>query len=253
MRVSVACICLFALGGCAGQGNWGSDVSWPEAGRFAEAARTAATDPAVWVPVLTAGVLIAADVDDKWSEDLADDQPLFGDDAEKLSSDLRDVASGAYVLSAILAPSPTLNDKFKGISVGVATAVLDGAVSHVVKEGGGRERPDGSNDRSMASGHASIAASRTTMARRNLDYIDMPNWTRQSLNVSLHAVAVGAGLARVEARKHHLGDVLVGYALGNFLASFMYEAFFEADVDASQISFQSLDQGGALTLTIPLR
>ncbi len=253
MRVLLTWMGLLCLGGCVGQGNWGSSVHWPTGSQFSEAARTAAKDPTVWVPVLTAGVMLAADVDKKWSEDLAEDQPLFGDDAEKISSNLRDVASGAYVLTALIAPSPTLQDKFKGISVGVATAALDGAVSYSLKEAVGRERPDGSNDRSMPSGHASKAASRTHMARRNLAYIDMPDWSRQTLNVSLHAVAIGTGLARVEARKHYLADVLVGYALGNFLAGFMYEAFLDSDVDGPQISFQSVDQGGAFTLTLPLQ
>ena len=252
MRLLLTWMCLLSLGGCVGQGEWGSTVHWPTGSQFSAAARTAATDPTVWVPVLTAGVMLAADVDDKWSEDLAEDQPLFGDDAEKISSTLRDVASGAYVLTALIAPSPTLQDKFNGVSVGLATAALDGAVSYGLKEVVGRERPDGSNDRSMPSGHASKAASRTNMARRNLAYIDMPGWSRQSLNVSLHAVAIGAGLARVEARKHHLADVLVGYALGNFLAGFMYEAFFETDLDGPRLSFQAVDQGGAFTLTMPL-
>jgi len=252
LRTLLTWICLLGLGGCVGQGGWGSAAHWPTGSQLSEAARTAAKDPTVWVPVLTAGAMLAADVDKKWSEDLADDQPLFGDDADKISSTLRDVASGAYVLTALIAPSPTVQDKFKGISVGVATAVLDGVVSYSLKEAVGRERPDGSNDRSMPSGHASKAASRTYMARRNLAYIDMPEWSRQTLNVSLHAVAIGTGLARVEARKHHLADVLVGYALGNFLAGFMYEAFLESDLDGPQISFQAVDQGGAFTLTLPL-
>ncbi|XOV84747.1 MAG: phosphatase PAP2 family protein [bacterium] len=253
MKRLIIWICLLNLGGCVGQGDWGSSVHWPTGGEFSSAARTAAADPAVWVPVLTAGLMLATDVDKKWSEDLAEDQPLFGDEAQKLSSTLRDISSGAYVLTAMLAPSPTWQDKFQGVSVGLATAALDGAVSYGLKEALGRERPDGSNDLSMPSGHASKAASRTHMARRNLTYIDMPDWSRQTLNVSLHAVAIGTGLARVEARKHHLADVLVGYAMGNFLAGFMHAAFFDAAGTGPQLSFQAVDEGGALTLTLPLR
>ncbi len=252
MRVVFTWLVLLCSGGCVGHGNFGSNAHWPSLDELSSAARSAATDPTVWVPVATAGVLLAADVDDKWSEDLADDQPLFGDDAEDISSKLRDVASGAYVLTALLAPSPTVGDKFKAVSVGMATAALDGVVSYGVKDLVRRERPDGSNDRSMASGHASKAASRTTMARRNLAYMEMPAWTRHTLDISLHTVAVGTGLARVEARKHHLTDVLVGYALGNFIAAFMYEAFLENDLEGPKVSFQPLHQGGALTLTVPV-
>ena len=205
------------------------------------------------MPLAGAAVLLAADVDQQYSEDLWDDQPLFGDDAEDISSDLRDVASGAYVLTALLAPSPTFGAKAKGLAVGAATAITDGVVNRGLKDLIQRERPDKSNDNSMPSGHASKAASRTAMARYNLTHIEMPNWSKHTLNWTLHGVAVGTGLARVEAGKHHLSDVMVGYALGNFIARFMHEAFLVGHARGAQISFVPVDQGGAFTLKVPLR
>ena len=105
----------------------------------------------------------------------------------------------------------------------------------------------------MPSGHASKAASRTAMARYNLTHIDMPLWSKHSLDWALHGVAIGAGLARVEAGKHHLSDVMVGYALGNFIARFMHEAFLVGHTAGAQIAFIPVEQGGAFTLTVPLR
>ena len=240
--------------GCVGSGSWGADTSWPSGNSFATAAKHAATSPDIWVPVAMAGLLIAANVDNKWSEDLADDQPLFGDDAKSTSSDLRDIATGAYIITALLAPSPTIGAKFRGLTVGAATAVADGVMSQGLKELSSRERPDKSNDNSMPSGHVSKAASRTTMARYNIQYIDMPEWSRQLVGVSLHGVAIGTGLARVEARKHHLSDVFVGYALGNFMARLMNEAFMggHGQDHGTQISFAPVDEGGAFTVTLPL-
>jgi len=257
--LAVLWVCLL-MGGCIGTGEWGAAAGFPDGRQFSSAAINAVKSPQTWVPLATAGLLIAADVDDEWSEDLYEDQPLFGDDAEDVSSDLRDIASGAYVLTALLAPSPTLGAKVRGLAVGAGTAVLDGVVNRGIKDLTQRERPDRSNDNSMPSGHASKAASRTAMARYNLSYIDMPAWSRHAAEWGLHGVAVGTGLARVEAGKHHLSDVMVGYALGNFFASFMHNAFFlggggEAGSEHSggQISFVPVEDGGAFTLTLPLR
>ncbi|MEQ9451625.1 MAG: phosphatase PAP2 family protein [Pseudomonadales bacterium] len=183
---------------------------------------------------------------------MAEDREMFGSDAQDVSSTLRDVATGAYILTALAAPSPNLADKSKGLMVGASTMILDGFVSRGLKDLIKRERPNERNDRSMPSGHASIAASRTTMAMRNLEAINMPDWTRQMTNWSLRGVALGSGFARVEANKHYLSDVLVGYALGNFVANFMYNAFMEGDSELPSITFQPAQGGGAFTFTIPV-
>lgn len=233
--------------GCVGQGHWGEDARFPSGATFSQAALNAAKSPQTWVPLVTAGVFIAADLDNELSEDLWEDQPVFGKDAEDASDDLLDIASAAYVITALLAPSPTFEAKVKGLAVGAGTAIADGVIITGLKEITNRERPDGSNKKSMPSGHASQASSRTAMAQVNLRYMDMPNWSRQVANWSLHGVAVGTGLARVEAGKHHLSDVMVGYAIGHFLTSFMYEAFLEGQGSGAQISFQPVDEGGAFT------
>ncbi len=256
MRCLAVVLVVLLLSGCIGRGEWGVASGFPDGQRFSSAAVNAAKSPQTWLPLVTAGLLIAADVDDQWSEDLFEDQPLFGDDAEDLSSDLRDIASGAYVLTALLAPSPTVGAKLRGLSVGAGTAILDGVVNRGLKDLTQRERPDRSNDNSMPSGHASKATSRVVMAQYNLDYINMPAWSRHAAQWGLHGVAVGTGLARVEAGKHHLSDVMVGYALGHFFATFMHHTFFLSEArtgqDSGQISFMPLQDGGALTLTLPL-
>ena len=239
------------LGGCIGHGQWGAHTDWPSGAHVGRSAIKAAKDPQVWVPMVTAGLLVAADVDHQWSEDIAEGEFFFDGDGESQSNHLRDVASGAYVLTALVAPSETLADKVSGAAVGVGAATLDGMVSRGLKNTFSRERPDGSNDNSMPSGHASKASVRSAMAQYNLRYIDMPMWSYQLANWSLHGVAVGTGLARVEARKHHLSDVFVGYAVGQFIASFMYEAFFEGEHGA-RLTFAPVEDGGALTLTVPL-
>ena len=239
------------LGGCVGHGHWGEAAGIPSGGHLSQAAVNAIKAPQTWVPLAAAGLLLATDVDERWSAELYEKQPLFGDDARSVSNDLRDVASGAYVLTALLAPSPTWEAKAKGFAVGASTAILDGAINHTLKNAIGRERPNGERETSMPSGHASIVASRTMLARYNLRYMDIPEWSRQAANWTLHGVALSTGLARVEAGKHHLSDVMVGYAIGNFVAAFMHEAFFTGGSDGMQISFLPVPEGGAFSLTVP--
>ena len=232
--------------------NWGKG-SWPSMSKLGAAARTAATDPQTWVPIVGAGLLQIDNVDKRWTEDLIHDQPLFGDDAEDWSDDLRDISTGAYVITALFAESDSYGQKARGLAVGAGTMILDGIASQGLKDLTGRERPDGSNDQSFPSGHASKASSRTNMAIRNLADINLADWQRSGATWALHAVAAGTGLARVEAAKHHLSDVMVGYAVGHFVSTFMYEAFMKDNAIDAQLSFQGVERGGALTLTIPLR
>jgi membrane-associated phospholipid phosphatase len=239
-------------GGCVGHGHWGEAAGFFAGDRLSQAAVNAAKAPQTWVPLTAAGLLLATDVDQQWSEKLHEKQPLFGDDARSVSNDLRDVASGAYVLTALLAPSPTWEAKAKGFAVGASTALLDGAINHTLKVAIGRERPDGKRDSSMPSGHASKAASRAMLARYNMRYMDMPGWSRHLADWTLHGVAVCTSLARVEAGKHHLSDVLVGYAIGNFVAAFMHEAFFTGGGGGVRVSFLPVPEGGAFSLTVPL-
>lgn len=247
----VMCGCLL-LSACIGQGSWGQG-KWPDGKRFAEAARIAATDPYTWVPVAGAALLQIDNVDERWSRDLAEDQPLFGSDAESVSDDLRNVSTAAYFLTALAAPSEDLGDKTRGLAVGVGTMILDGVASQAGKDLAKRERPDGSNTQSLPSGHASKAASRTNMAIMNLQHIDMRPWQRNGLTWMLRGVALGTGLARVEAEKHHISDILVGLGLGQFVSRFMYEAFLVEHHPGVEISFMPVAEGGALTVTIPLR
>ena len=62
------------------------------------------------------------------------------------------------------------------------------------------------------------------------------------------------GWARVEAEKHYPSDVLAGYAIGHFIARFMYHAFLtEGDqVPSIQISAAPLPGGAFLALTVTL-
>ena len=126
--------------------------------------------------------------------------------------------------------------------------MLEGAATDAIKEAADRRRPDGSNTLSFTSRHAGASSASATLARRNLDYLAMPRWLDVSLDVGLHGVAIGSSWARVEARKHHVTDVLAGYALGHFLAAFVHETFMRSPVPPLVVRFVPIEDGGAITL-----
>ena len=87
-----------------------------------------------------------------------------------------------------------------GFSLGGAFIVTEG-LKHLIPE----RRPDGSDDRSFPSGHTSVSfAAAATLEKRYGWRVGLP----------AHVVAAFVGVSRVAAKKHYVGDVLIGAAIG---------------------------------------
>ncbi len=253
-------IVILVLTGCStvtSKGYWGAGFGWPDGQRLRDSAVTAVRSPHVWAPLAGALVLGVSDLDEEISDWAVKKTPLFGDNASQVSDRLRDFTTYAYFATALLAPSDSLANKAKGLGVGIATMAIEQGIVPVLKSATNRERPNGADDFSMPSGHASRSSTNATMAAANLDYMDMPGWARWTMQVGLYGTAAGTGWARVEAEKHYPSDVLVGYAIGQFLARFMYEAFMNSSQEdtaaAPALNYTPLAGGGLITLTVPLR
>jgi membrane-associated phospholipid phosphatase len=115
-----------------------------------------------------------------------------------------------------------------------------------------RERPDGSDDASFPSGHASAAAVFDTLTVRNLATIDMSPALRTTLVVGTGAITAGTAWARVEANKHYPSDVLVGVAIGNYMAAFFTEAFMGLGPDP-RLAFSAEPAPGGAMLHVDVR
>lgn len=244
---------LALLAGCAGNPQQGSPgAAWPEAGDLRAAAGTAAKNPRTWAPLAGAALLTVTGLDDGASDWIAGETLLFGSGAGRASDRLRDAAVAGYLLTALAAPSDSASETLTDLAVGAVTLYAQGAVVEGLKEASGRRRPDGSDRLSFPSGHTSTASAATTMAMHNLAYIDMPSSARTAVAIGLEGLAIGAGWARVEARKHFLADVMAGYAVGHFLAAFAQGAFIDRALPGARVSFQPMQGGGAIRLTVPV-
>lgn len=244
------------LTGCAGSGApWGSRTGFPEApnrwSKIGQAARSAALSPQVWAPMAGAVVLGVSDLDDNISDWAVRETPLFGEDAGDDSDWLLDATTGALVVSALLAPAENAGDRLRGAASQLGIVAYTGGVTEGLKSLTDRERPNGRGNNSLPSGHASQAAVRTSLARTNLGYIDMPRGARIATDVALHTATYATAWARVEGAKHYPSDVLAGIAIGNFFAEFFRASLFEGRA-TNNLSVQVLPGGGVLKFSATL-
>lgn len=141
-------------------------------------------------------------------------------------------ALGGAVVSAMAEPSGEEADlwllsKAKGLGVEGSAVLLTEGVTHALKITTDRTRPNGENQSSFPSGHASGAFALATLTSRNLDSLSLPDGARLGLQATSYAVAGSVAWARVEAHKHFPSDVLAGAAIGHFISAFIHDAFLE--------------------------
>jgi membrane-associated phospholipid phosphatase len=263
--IGILLLALFA-GGCAThptKGNWGERATLtPGWERIGAAARNAASDPKTWVPALGAAVFLLGDLDEQVSDWAIRETPLFGsqEDAAEAADDLRQLTGAATLITALGAASGEvggdgaeawLANKGRGIALDLAAIGVNDLLTNGLKDLTGRERPNGLTETSFPSGHASQSAVRATLASRNLQYLEMPDWTRTSLDVGLYSLAAATAWARVESAHHYPSDVLAGFALGHFVAAFVNDAFMgEVGAAGASIALQALPGGAELVLRL---
>ena len=206
----------------------------PSGGRWKRATMNALTSRGTWVPLIGAGVVSIDDWDGEISDWAIENTPVFGstEDAIEASDNLKSATTFAMVGTALAVPNGEGAWEWKPerLLLEFGAVQVNNLLTNGLKSATGRERPDGSDNRSFPSGHASQAFTRATLACRNVDQIpSLSNGWRVTLKTSFRVIAAGTAWARVEGGKHYPSDVLVGAALGNFVAIFVHDAFLPAD------------------------
>ncbi len=227
---------LFTLTACGTLQNgrrWGQDAIYPvDLGRIPYAAYHALFDLQTLIPAIGALVFTVDNYDKKASKWAITHHPIFGsENAASQASDYLLYALDAETLVTALAtpsgkdPKDWVSAKAKGIGVEVGAELVTAGATTLLKDATNRTRPNGVGSSSFPSGHASNAASSSTLANRNLNSITMPEEIRMPLQIGNIVLATGVGWARVEAGQHFPSDVLAGAALGHFLSAFIHDAF----------------------------
>jgi len=213
--------------------EWGEDATVrPGWQRVGQAALTAVEDKSFWLPLAGAAVLQIDGWDRKVSNWARRRTPIFGSqrNAADWSDRLRSASSYAYFATLVATPSGPdastwLLNKTWGAAVGLTAVAVTDEESALLKKAAARERPNGQDDQSMPSSHASRSAVLTELGRRNVEWIDVSDTTRRVLDVGLTTLTLSTSWARVEAGFHYPSDTLVGMAIGNFNGAFFNDAF----------------------------
>jgi membrane-associated phospholipid phosphatase len=213
--------------------KWGENATFtPGWERVRESAVNAARDPWVWGPLLGAGALQIDDWDRRTADWAQEHTPVFGSQrsAEDWSDDLRTASAVVHYASVLATPSGAeprewLVNKAKGTLVGVAAVSSTVFVTNTLKHAADRERPNQEGRESFPSGHTSTSAVHTRLASRNVQAIDVSPRTQRMFDAGLYALTIGTSWSRIEAGWHYPSDTLFSMALGNFIASFVNDAF----------------------------
>jgi hypothetical protein len=260
-RSAIVLCVLLLLSGCGtlpdGRG-WGERATLlPGWERVQTSAVNAAKDPWTWGPLLGAAAFQIDDFDRRTADWAREHTPIFGStrSAEQWSDDLRSASSYAHYVTVLATPSgaePTqwLINKAKGALVGAAAVSATGQITNAMKRGFDRERPNGLGTKSFPSGHTSSSAVHTRLASRNLESIEMSDGTRAALDVGLHVLKIGTSWARIEAGWHYPADTLFSMALGNFIASFVNDAFMGPPDPRSSMALHAVDGGAVVQVQL---
>jgi hypothetical protein len=246
-----------ALSGCGTLPDgrvWGEAATWrPGWERISSAALESARDPWVWAPALGAAVFQIDDWDRRMSDWAREQTPVFGSQrqAEQWSDDLRTASSVVHYATIIATPGGNdpqrwLVSKAKGALVDAAAVSTTVLVTRGMKTTFDRERPNGEDTESFPSGHTSSSAVHTRLASRNLRWIEMDPNVRRGLDAGLIALTLGTSWARIEAGMHFPSDTLFSIALGNFVASFVNDAFLDPEGPTSSLALAAAPDGAIL-------
>lgn len=256
-RLLLITVSLVLLSGCATMSKRRAQVEdgryWPRGSSWSRAAKTALQDPNTWGPAAGAAVIAIGGWDDDISDWAVENTPIFGstENAVDASDTLRTLSHVSMISTALAAPNQPgpWGSRIGRWAIEEAGVITATQTTSVLKGVTGRERPDGEDDRSFPSGHATRAFAYVANSRRNLDLMKLSNTARNALKSGFTALAAGSGWARVEGGKHYPTDVLVGAALGNFVAILIHDAFLGRESRVAVETSLSSD-GGSLAIRI---
>jgi membrane-associated phospholipid phosphatase len=113
---------------------------------------------------------------------------------------------GGSALATYVIGRATSNEKVKHLGTDMLSAqIVAQALTQVLKVSTQRERPDGSNNHSFPSGHASATFATATVLQRHL------GWRAA---VPTYTLASYVAMSRLQENRHFLSDVVFGGALG---------------------------------------
>lgn len=178
----------------------------------------AAKDPKTWIPAAAALLIAATGSDQSISRWASTENPVYGsiESAGEASDYLRSLLATSAVVTSILSP-----DRYGNMAVLASSGMTNSYITGSLKESTARMRPNQGGDSSFPSSHTSSASSYATIASLRTNELMLSEKKRNWLSNTYYTLAAATAWARVEAKAHYPTDVLVGFALGNFITRLM--------------------------------
>jgi membrane-associated phospholipid phosphatase len=181
------------------------------------------------VPFLVGGAATGAVsfADDSVRDALSDPESGFGKTMETIGAWPDEAAAVALFVAGRFAHG----QRFRAMTYDLVDAsIVNLSYTALLKVTVRRERPDGSNNQSFPSGHASSAFALATVAERHYGW---------KVGVPAYAFAAAMGYSRLLRDKHYLSDVVAGATLG-----------YIAGRTAVRVNSQAIGHPGGATLNI---
>lgn len=217
------------------KGRWGKDALWPIKGsRIKDAFVKNATSPHVWIPLVGAGAVHWMGYDKKISKSQVEEKAVFTTpkNTSYWSDRLNQIL--LYEMYASILFTPSMNED-KSLTQYAISKAKGGFVVNMASSSSHwtrdmlakyfkRERPNHIDNLSFPSGHSAEAGSRNMLISKNLDTMDMNPYLRTGIKVVNTGMATGTLWARLEGERHYPSDILAGYAVGSFVAGFVFDS-----------------------------
>lgn len=186
-----------------------------------------------WAPAAAGLAIMVSGHDVDWARALHRDPPVFGNPrkADVQSDRFRLAADVLWVASMLATDSGNqpLRNKSKGMLVQIAavnsTYLVTNRLKFRVDRAEPGKPPDEVEGDAFPSNHATGAFAHATLIRENMRRTSLPAAVANGFVAGGYVAATGSAWGRIEAGAHHVSDQLIGAAIGNFMASFINNAF----------------------------
>jgi len=202
---------------------------------FTESAYDAANTYHFQIPFF-AGLASLLLLDGEVSDNASKNTPLFGSQSNaKAATD--GMLLALFPVMMYTSTLPALRDqteseyfspRTKFLLTQSSIILIDFLTIHAIKSSTRRIRPDQSDNLSFPSGHSSLSSGLARTIYNNIKN-SPKNDTKLGKTIQ-YGSFITAGLVawgRVEAKKHHLSDVLLGNAFGAYISDLLYSIYYK--------------------------
>ncbi len=169
-----------------------------------KATYNATKDPITWASLLSAGVLYSTTYDDDITNYFIKNRPINGENDDLY----RDINGYETFLTALFIKDDSYMIKGKRVLI-QAVAFKVGTQASDALNMIDKTSPDGVHSYALGSQHVVGPFAGSAMTRRNVKQLNIPTWSKFTLNTISYTAATASALTRVQDAGHSFGDQLI--------------------------------------------